>query len=682
MKSILRILEGRKFSTIVKIFIFTMVISLLCSFLFTKIALPGALDLPRQIQNGEDIVKGNFDVITKNVYSYVEPGQPFANHHWFYGVISYLLYESIGWIGITILKVLFIIFSFILLFWIAMKRSDFWLTVIFSIPTTFILISRTAFRPEIFSYFFLVIFLFILFDAEKNPKSNKLFWLLPIQLIWVNTHIFFPIGILLTAGFLFEKLVIGFKKWRGDRFITKLSILLGGLVLISFLNPYGLMGVVRSLAVNTAPDFPIHSMEISNIFAATVMDPSFSNVSIYVYLYSIVFLGLCFIATFIYRLRNKKYIFSNNFIFLFLASVGSAGLSFFIFRALPLFGAIFLISVCSMSKDIFYSITVWINKQDIKIQKILYIKFILILTAVIIYLIFLGQHKMMQYQEQGFGLARDSLGTVDFFKNNGLKGPIFNDTDSGSYLIGTLYPKEKVFSDNRFGDAYSANFFSDIYLPMIQNETSWQEGLKKYNFNTIIMYHYDMGDGVRDFIFRRVYDPEWAWVYVDKYNIVLVRNNDYNKAIIDKYRITHDTVYERIKYLIESNHAKDKLNAADIFNLVGRTDLSIPTYLQYLSLKPNNGEIWFVLGRTELQKAEQGESDPSLAAVFIERAIENGWTTWQAYSYLALAYHRTGQFERVKEMVKKEEKILPKGEDTQIWLKIIKDKEEEIKNEQ
>src|SRR5262249_48634054 len=145
-----------------QIFFFCLLLVFYGVFLPAKIPLPAALDLPRQIENGYDVLHGHFDVLTKNVYSYIEPDQRFANHHWFFGVMAYLMQKGIGWDGISIFKILFILFTFSLLFWTALTRSDFWTVAFWSVPAIFILQSRNAFRPEIFSYFFVVLFLSIL----------------------------------------------------------------------------------------------------------------------------------------------------------------------------------------------------------------------------------------------------------------------------------------------------------------------------------------------------------------------------------------------------------------------------------------------------------------------------------------------------------------------------------------
>ena len=56
------------------------------------------------------------------------------------------------------------------------------------------------------------------------------------------------------------------------------------------------------------------------------------------------------------------------------------------------------------------------------------------------------------------GLARGVQGSAKFFQNEGLKGPVFNNFDVGSYLIFYLFPEERPFVDNR-PEAYPVEFF-------------------------------------------------------------------------------------------------------------------------------------------------------------------------------------------------------------------------------
>src|SRR4029434_10535527 len=68
-----------------------------------------------------------------------------------------------------------------------------------------VLITRHEVRPELFSYFFSGLFLQILWGYKYGRLSFRWLFLLPIlEIFWVNLHIYFFIGILLIAVYLFE----------------------------------------------------------------------------------------------------------------------------------------------------------------------------------------------------------------------------------------------------------------------------------------------------------------------------------------------------------------------------------------------------------------------------------------------------------------------------------------------
>ncbi len=663
---------------VLKIVAITLLLFFYSSFLIYKITLPAAQDLPRQMKNGEMVLQGQFDVLTKNVYSSTEPQQDFANHHWLYGVIVFSMHWAIGWSGMVIFKVVFLLSTFALLFYTAIKKANFWLVLLCAIPAIFIISSRGVLRPEMFSYFFLVVFLYALIDLEKNPRSNRIFWLIPLQVAWVNIHLFFPIGLLLVGGFLFEKIILHLQSFWQDVLVRKLSLLLVGLVAAIFLNPYGLVGAIYSLTVNSDKDFPLGSAEVVTLSSVIKQEPLWDNFPAAIFQpLAIILLG-SFVVAVAFRLKYKKDVFANNIIFYFLASVGSAVLGFFVIRALPFMGYIFLPAIAANLAEPFAVGVQWLKSRGVKLNKTTALTVGFLLIIVFGGLIYFSQKRLIRQSDRGVGLASWSESSAQFFKEQGLTGPIFNDTDIGSYLIYYLYPQEKVFADNRFGDAYSASFFRDIYLPLIRDEEKWYSAVDAYGFNVIYFYHYDAVEGARNFLFNRFYDPEWALVYVDRYTVIFVKNNEANADIVQKFHITPDNVLDRLRHLTESDEVIDQLAAADFLNLIGRVDLSMSLYMRVVSQWPHNGKVWLVLGRTELTKANQDESNPELAAVFLERAIQEGWKTWDAYSFLALAYFRTGQIERTEWAVKKELRLDPDNVDAQAWMGTLAD--EKLKN--
>jgi hypothetical protein len=140
------------------------------------------------------------------------------------------------------------------------------------------------------------------------------------------------------------------------------------------------------------------------------------------------------------------------------------------------------------------------------------------------------------YKKKGFGLYPENNASAQFFREKEIQGPIFNNYDIGSYLIFHLFPKERVFVDNR-PEAYPTSFFQEIYIPIQENEETWQKLSEKYNFNAIFFSHRDITPWAQKFLINRINDKNWAPVFADNFAIIFLKRNGLNKKIIEKYEI-------------------------------------------------------------------------------------------------------------------------------------------------
>ena len=68
------------------------------------------------------------------------------------------------------------------------------------------------------------------------------------------------------------------------------------------------------------------------------------------------------------------------------------------------------------------------------------------------------------------------LAALRFLRTEQLRGPIFNNFDVGGYLIYSLYPRERVYVDNR-PEAYPATFFAEITFHSWWNDVQWRLAL-------------------------------------------------------------------------------------------------------------------------------------------------------------------------------------------------------------
>jgi hypothetical protein len=152
-----------------------------------------AVDIGRHIKNGELVLSGNPGVLYKNFYSFTYPDYPFINHHWFFGVISYVIFRMGAFEGLSVFYVFLLVLTFLLAFDSARRYSNFSSALFFSVTGFLLLASRAEIRPEGFSVFFTALDFWLLQRFLQGSISGSLLWIVipVVQVFWVNTHIFF-----------------------------------------------------------------------------------------------------------------------------------------------------------------------------------------------------------------------------------------------------------------------------------------------------------------------------------------------------------------------------------------------------------------------------------------------------------------------------------------------------------
>jgi len=146
-------------------------------------------------------------------FSYVLPPKSWYNYYWLFQVIVYKLYQWTGYHGLVGLRcfLYFLTILFICLFFLnrGQYRTKQAISLFFFICYPMALIFRELLvRPHLFSYLFIVVFLYIL-----ELKRDKI-WLLPILgSLWCNIHgIEYPVMIIIVFAYLAEMYYRDFKK--------------------------------------------------------------------------------------------------------------------------------------------------------------------------------------------------------------------------------------------------------------------------------------------------------------------------------------------------------------------------------------------------------------------------------------------------------------------------------------
>ena len=157
-------------------------------------------DLGRHLKLGELIVQ-NHQIPKTNLFSYTNPDFPFINTHWLFEVFVYIWSITLGLNSLLVLKIVIFLFSVWLIFKIVPKENK-----VLLLPLGFIFLhvlrERLELRPEIFSFLFTALTYYILEASLRAKRGNLLFALPLIQLLWINTHIYFFVGLILQVIFL------------------------------------------------------------------------------------------------------------------------------------------------------------------------------------------------------------------------------------------------------------------------------------------------------------------------------------------------------------------------------------------------------------------------------------------------------------------------------------------------
>lgn len=487
-----------------------LVIFILLIFLFLfsqKVDLTNS-DLGRHLTNGK-IFFENGMIANTNLYSYTNSSFPVLNHHWLFGAMLYPIGKISGFVGISFFFLLLHFFAGAIVLYLTMKRAGFILGLILFLLALPLFSSRTEIRPEVFSLFFSVIYYLIL----DNSRSVKFLILIPLlQILWVNIHIYFPLGIFLTLSFLIAEIKLKPRlefSLRGKRLLVTAVLA----TIANLLNPFFINGALYPLHIFNNYGFAV----AENISPLKIEQFGMFLPSVYFKIFSIIFF-LSLLYGFLHFIKNKAP--SRNFIAHFLISVCLTGLALFAIRNLTLFAFLGTILSSHFLHNLAASNTLS-KVANLKTYPYLSLLYLIIFgILVIINPIFWNIKK----ENFGFGLKRNNLSSLEFFKKNNISGPIFNNYDIGSYLIYGLYPNQKVFVDNR-PEAYPSDFFAKTFIPMQESSEVWKKVDAKYNFNSIFFYKHDLTNFGRQFLISRTKDPEWSLVYSDNFALIFIKKN-------------------------------------------------------------------------------------------------------------------------------------------------------------
>jgi hypothetical protein len=429
-------------------------------------------------------------------FSFTNNGSPWVAHGWLSGVIFYLVYSRPG--SNTLIFIFAILAT--VAFWIAVRRSHshpflrgiaMFLGVWTALPTIGV-------RPRVFTLLLASVFLALLTSYARRGEGSRIWWLVPLMVLWVNLHGGFLIGLALIGltiiGIPLDALAAGEKFSAYWPRIRSLAVVFLACLLAGLINPYGLRIYTFVFEVLSSP-----------VFQEVVVDwtsPNFHQPN----LLPLLLLILLTIAAFALspgRVRPSD-------LLLFLGTLYATlkqqrNMAIFALVAAPLLADYLQSWLVSTSFGKTFGRS---SSSDSSRAILLSLLLLLPLAA------FAAKLKSTIYTPPSQERIKVPLKAVEYLKEKQITGNTFTDPNIwGGYLIWALQ-SNPVYIDGR--DVYPEEFVKE-YVEIIRGASDWRGPFDRYGVRIVIIEP-------RSMLARELRESaNWQQVYQDEMAVVFNR---------------------------------------------------------------------------------------------------------------------------------------------------------------
>jgi tetratricopeptide (TPR) repeat protein len=447
-------------------------------------------------------------------FSYIAPSKSWYNYYWLFQAVIYKIFQWTGYYGLVLLRCLlyFLTAFFISRFFLQQRenRTELLIGLSLFICCTIVILNRELLvRPHLFSYLFIVLFLYIL-----ECRREKI-WLLPLLgVFWSNLHgIEYPVMFLIVFAYIAE---IYWRQLRkkppADPTGHKEKWLLIAVFYTIFLTPGAIELVQTPFAVS------FQSAAHQNLYVAELLPFSFRNLFVFA---PVTMKGL------ISSLQNIIVLLAA---FFFLISLWKRKLR--ISHAILFFCSILLLAkhirfTCEftlLSLPLLRHGTHLIAENDRFPRRFvgLALPAAVILLPILIFSSEFGNRPVYPFSESNL-----PAGVVRFLNSHTPGGRILNEPNTGGYLPWALGQKFKIymdmqmtiFSDTDFATAHNAFFDPNVFKAFIQryDPSFISVSLNRYDFKKVVAT-----------------DARFVPVFFDHAELLYV-NRDHYRGLADDY---------------------------------------------------------------------------------------------------------------------------------------------------
>lgn len=447
------------------------------------------------LKTGEIILK-DLSVPTTNIFSFVSPDRPWIEHKWLFDAAAWLIYREAGPGFLVALKagVLCLAVAAVLSR-VRPGAGSRAICVALILLVLELVRVRLTVRAHIFSFLFMALILLVL-DLYRRTGKNRLFLLLPIQVLWVNMHGSFILGPIFVLFYLLGGIHRAFVLGSPGKQARQYAIWLGLVLICCLLNPYGPRIFLSPLSHLAAGGIPAGTMaEWQGIdFIAAFSQPDWQ-----VIVFSII--ALAGLASFLLQRLARVFDVTD-----FLLYVSSLYLAFSSSRFIFPFA---LISFPIMAGNIMSFVKA--RRPPILSPAVKGLSMLLVPVIALLML------KDISFRDPRYPLSLGEThrgmpsAAVDFIRRSSMSGRVFNSFDYGGYLAGRLYPDVRIYIDGRI-DLYSREFFNE-YLEVFKKPRLIEDLHRKHPFDFILIL---WNDPSADRLMRHLnQNNDWPLVYYD-----------------------------------------------------------------------------------------------------------------------------------------------------------------------
>ncbi len=593
------------------------------------------------------------------IFSYAFQGKLWMNATWIFDGLLYYIYTHGSFLGLNMLR--FCIFASAYWALITAARLKNKTPYPFAIAIFIFTLSslRNFLRPEITSPLFLGLTLYGLF-AFKYRRS-KLIYLLPLlEVVWVNTHGSFQMGIILAGIFLGSEMLRSLLQHRHSilpvlknsalRVYALITVLMA---LATLVNPLGIRIYAFVYAMLRDKDTLANISEWQPFVFKNLLN--LSNV----WLFPLILLTWLCIVVFIRKLYSlwKKYpkvlsfgqhlFFEDIFIILFfLISLMQYN------RILYLFAIILAFIIVRNGKLLFK------NSKHLEIAGLLLLP-LAVLSAIHI-------NPWAQRLTIGPTEVEQPKESISFLQTSHLQGHMLNEYADGGQLIWKLYPQYQIYIDGRAANVYTSQFYWE-YLNLT-NKNVFNTIIDKNDIQFAIL---PISSNLHSLLASK---DDWSLAFFDNFSSVFVRTQDIPTTTLSKGAYTILDPSKDASFYVEQCSNAEKKNT--ILNELSRNihELEHPAYslsilakmltecpgrtpedlqkahaatAQALEYRPTDAMLWYGLGSIQLLEGEDAAALKSF-----EKSLKLTKTK-QSLTGLGVALHNLEKYKAASKVFSK-----------------------------